>query len=304
MDSLERQAVIVRKFFDRRISDFFKGIRHQRAAIAERLSSKGLGASGAFVSEVTAAYEAGFENFARGLMAETFDLLKRSGITIDSQVSSWITAQLDPLFTSAAKHVCGEANGTGVLGPELKESVQRALNRCLAAIRRDLQVDLDLALVTKEIVQPVDAAFLDPLVALQNRRGLEREFDLLTKASNDPISLAFFDVDHFKDVNDEKGGHAIGNEALTSIAEMAAACVRGKGQGFRVGGDEFALLLPNHQLEEGLAVAERFRREVNGASHTSRQLTLSVSVGVAQWPQHGNDLDSAVLSVTDTTGLG
>ena len=58
------------------------------------------------------------------------------------------------------------------------------------------------------------------------------------------------------------------------------------------------LLLSNHNLQEGLAVAERFRREVNGSPRTSRKLTLSVSVGVAQYPDHADGLD-ALLDAAD-----
>jgi diguanylate cyclase (GGDEF)-like protein len=67
---------------------------------------------------------------------------------------------------------------------------------------------------------------------------------------------------------------------------------------FRYGGDEFAFLLPNHTLQEGLAVAERFRREVNASPRTSRQMMLSVSVGVAVSPANGTDLD-ALLKAAD-----
>jgi hypothetical protein len=59
------------------------------------------------------------------------------------------------------------------------------------------------------------------------------------------------------------------------------------------------LLLQNHTLHETLAVAERFRREVNASPRTSRQLTLSVSVGVATWPTHGNDLDALLKAADD-----
>jgi diguanylate cyclase (GGDEF)-like protein len=92
--------------------------------------------------------------------------------------------------------------------------------------------------------------------------------------------------------------HAIGDEALLSIAKTAMACVKGKEEAFRTGGDEFVLLLPNHTLQEGLAVAERLRREVNVSPRTSRKLTLSVSVGVAHYPHHGNGLD-ALLKAAD-----
>jgi diguanylate cyclase (GGDEF)-like protein len=77
------------------------------------------------------------------------------------------------------------------------------------------------------------------------------------------------------------------------------ACVKGKGQAFRTGGDEFVLLLANHTLQEGLAVAERLRREVNTSPRTSRGLTLSVSVGVASYPDHGDSL-LGLLKAADT----
>jgi diguanylate cyclase (GGDEF)-like protein len=168
------------------------------------------------------------------------------------------------------------------------------LNQSATAIRRDLRIELDLALLEKhpEPLAVVDGALLDPLVPLQNRRGLEQEFGIRTKESSDPICLVLFDIDHFKDVNDKHGGHATGDEALVSIAEAAGACVKGKGSAFRYGGDEFVLLLPNHSRQEGLAVAERFRREVNGKPRTSQQLTLSVSVGVAVGPDDGGDFSA------------
>ena len=127
---------------------------------------------------------------------------------------------------------------------------------------------------------------------------MEQAFGALVKTADEPFCLVRFDIDHFKDVNDKQGGHAIGDEALLSIAKTAMACVKGKGEAFRTGGDEFVLLLPNHTLQEGLAVAERLRREVNVSPRTSRKLTLSVSVGVAHYPDHGDGLD-ALLKAAD-----
>lgn len=299
MANLEPQEALVRKFFERRSIQLFEGVRHERGVIANRMAVAGTLNSGGFVITVTSACVAGFENFARGLIKDTFDLLNRSGLVIDGDAASWIKAQLDPLFEVVAKNMRSEAGQGRVLQDELRVSVDRALDKSMAEIRRDLQIDLDLALVTKApVALVIDEALRDPLVPLQNRRGLELTFGALSKQPDEPFCLVQFDIDHFKDVNDKQGGHAIGNEALVSIAKTAMACVKGKGQAFRIGGDEFVLLLPNHTLQEALAVAERFRREVNGAPRTSQQLTLSVSVGVAHCPDHGNDLD-ALLKAAD-----
>jgi diguanylate cyclase (GGDEF)-like protein len=299
MTNLRQQASLVRKFFERRNPQLFEGIRHERAAIAERMSAQGILHSGAFVSAVTKAHVAGFENFARGLIKDTFDVLNRSGVVIDSDAASWLKAQLDPFLEAAAKNIRSEASQGRVLTDELTQSVDRAIDKSLAEIRRDLQIELDLALVTRAPAPDViEEAFRDSLVPLQNRRGFEAEFGVRTKGASEPVCLVLFDIDYFKEVNDKYGGHATGDEALLSIAEVAAACVRGKGKAFRFGGDEFVLMLPNHTLEEGLAVAERFRAAVNSAARTSHQLTLSVSVGVAVWPSDGAELD-ALLKAAD-----
>ncbi len=290
MNTLEQQSALVRKFFERRNLNLFDGIRRQRSEIAARMAADGLLQSGAFVVAVTNAYVSGFEDFARGLTKDTFALLERSGLEVDKELASWITGQIEPLIEAAAKNVCGEVKEGAPLGKELKENVDRAMHKSVSAIKRDLGIELDLALLKKTPTSKlIDEALLDTLVPLQNRRGLEQEFGERTKESRDSLCFILFDIDHFKDVNDNYGGHTTGDEALISIAEVARACVRGKGSAFRFGGDEFVLLLPNHTLQEGLAVAERFRREVKESPRTSRKLTLSVSVGVAVYPANGTE---------------
>jgi diguanylate cyclase (GGDEF)-like protein len=299
MNSIEPQEALVRKFFERRNIQLFEGVRRERGVIAERMAADGLLNSGAFVVAVTAAFMEAFKGFAQGLVKDSLDLVQRSGLAIDDKLASWIKQQLEPLFDVAAKNLCSEAGEGRVLPNELKENVDRAMGKLLAEMQRDLGIELDVALVTQ--TQPAvvtDEAFLDSLVPLQNRRGLESEFGAQGKDPVEPLCLVLFDIDHFKDVNDKHGGHATGDEALVSIANTALACVRGKGQAFRLGGDEFVLLLPNHMLQEGLAVAERFRCEVNSSPRTARQLTLSVSVGLAQYPDHADDLD-ALLKAAD-----
>jgi len=65
-----------------------------------------------------------------------------------------------------------------------------------------------------------------------------------------------------------------------------------KGVVYRVGGDEFAILLPNHVADEAVVVAERVRRTVNGQPLTSRGLNIGLSMGVAEYPTHAKDGDA------------
>ncbi len=306
MLNFEPQKALLHKFFERRHVELFESSRQKRSAVAARRAADGTLNSGGFVTDVTSVYATQFEELARGLTTEVLDLFARSQLQINVESASWIKAELEPLFSMAAMNLRAEAGEGRVLRDELRASVNQAMDKSLNIANRDLQIELDLRLITKPAlaaaaagaVAALDDALMDVLVPLQNLRGLKQTFSQQTTDPNGPLTLVTFDIDRFKDVNDKQGGHAIGNEALLSIAETAAACTRGKGAAFRIGGDEFVLLLQNHTLQEGLAVAERFRREVNGRPRTSQSLTLSVSVGVAIWPEHGSDLD-ALLKAGD-----
>ena len=98
MAQLDAQAALVRKFFERRNLDLIRGVRETRADIAERISTTG-GTLGPFVDAVTTAFDA----FARGLISDTFDLVRRSGLAIDHELASWIQQQLEPLIDGTAE---------------------------------------------------------------------------------------------------------------------------------------------------------------------------------------------------------
>jgi diguanylate cyclase (GGDEF)-like protein len=170
----------------------------------------------------------------------------------------------------------------------------------IAEARRHLAIAIGRATRSRrgseQAPAPVDLAAVDELVKLKNRRGFSSDFTRMfaeTTAAEEPLALVRIDVDRFKQVNDRHGGHSVGDEALAAIAGVLQACVRGKGEAYRVGGDEFVVLLPNHTTDEATAVGERVRRSVHARPLTSRALMLSVSVGVATYPEHA--VDAATL---------
>jgi diguanylate cyclase (GGDEF)-like protein len=110
-----------------------------------------------------------------------------------------------------------------------------------------------------------------------------------------PLALLMIDGDRFKKVNDTHG-HQKGDEVLRGLAASLRTAVTGKGTPYHWGGDEMAALLPNHSLDEALAVAERFRRSVSAAA--TPELPVTVSVGVAVFPDHATD-DASLLGVAD-----
>lgn len=133
----------------------------------------------------------------------------------------------------------------------------------------------------------------DPLTGVANRRHFMdrlRESCIAAEAEESPLSLIMFDADHFKKIND-RHGHAAGDEVLIALARVISEGAReGDDLVGRLGGEEFALLLPNTELESALIVAERIRRSVE--SHRfrvgDRVFGVTLSVGVVSNSGLGN----------------
>lgn len=130
-------------------------------------------------------------------------------------------------------------------------------------------------------------AFLDPLTQLGNRASLEMNLDDAVGHSlqtNQPFAVLMVDIDHFKEINDVFG-HETGDEALISLAERLKSSLRNNDQIFRMGGDEFLVLMRNSMsAETSLEIAERvclaFRRPL---LELEKPLTATVSVGLVRW---------------------
>jgi diguanylate cyclase (GGDEF)-like protein/putative nucleotidyltransferase with HDIG domain len=124
----------------------------------------------------------------------------------------------------------------------------------------------------------------DPLTGLRNRRGLLEHIGAQIAASAAPVGVLVCDLDDFKRINDVLG-YATGDKALCRaaavIGEMAAPLGPG-GRAARLGGEEFALVLPGHDEPAAMRVAERLRLAVQRASEElPRALTVSIGVAVS-----------------------
>jgi diguanylate cyclase (GGDEF)-like protein len=121
----------------------------------------------------------------------------------------------------------------------------------------------------------------DPLTHIRNRRSYEKTVDSEINRSlryEQPLSLVMFDVDCFKDINDELG-HKAGDAVLVEIAGMVERSVRTSDSVFRMGGDEFSIIIPGVELEGVLRLAEKIRRQVAGQAFVGeRKITLSLGV--------------------------
>jgi len=128
-----------------------------------------------------------------------------------------------------------------------------------------------------------EAAFTDHLTGLANRRRFERQLErevARTHRYGRPFCLLMLDIDHFKQVNDTHG-HEAGDEALRRLAIALQAGTRGIDTVARIGGEEFALVLPETDAARGLEVAERLRQEIKEAEIPEAG-HITVSIGLAE----------------------
>jgi diguanylate cyclase (GGDEF)-like protein len=145
------------------------------------------------------------------------------------------------------------------------------------------------------------AASMDPLTGMFNRRGFaEATSRVIEREANAgrPVTVMIFDIDHFKSIND-RFGHPAGDEILKLFATVVVNSLRITDLSGRVGGEEFAALLPC-SLEEGVIAAERVREafERSGIVDETGPVDTTVSIGVAGGPA-GTELE-VLLAAADT----
>lgn len=138
----------------------------------------------------------------------------------------------------------------------------------------------------------------DPLTGLANRRQLlaviDRELDRVAR-SGEAALLLILDIDHFKQIND-RYGHNVGDQVLRAVTRTLEACTRPMDTLARIGGEEFALVLPACQAAFGKAVAERVRRAIESVivqPSPTQEIRVTISIGGAfalQWIRSTSEL--------------
>jgi len=142
---------------------------------------------------------------------------------------------------------------------------------------------------------------IDPLTGLANRREFDRlllqEIDR-SRQSRQPLSLIMADIDHFKQIND-RFGHQEGDRALQQIGRLIQLVPkRATDAAFRIGGEEFAVLMGDTDKMGGLALSESLRGVTEGAKLLPSGETVTVSLGVATFPGDGQDA-AALIAAAD-----
>jgi diguanylate cyclase (GGDEF)-like protein/PAS domain S-box-containing protein len=159
----------------------------------------------------------------------------------------------------------------------------------LAALAEDLRQQAE-----REAEAARQIAATDDLTGLASRRAFLAYFDQLLERG-EALSVAIFDIDHFKSIND-RYGHAVGDEVLKQVAAIAQQSVRDGDLVGRIGGEEFAVVMPGASIEQAARVGDRLRQSCADTVHPPG-LTATISVGVSA--TSGGATSSALLREAD-----
>lgn len=207
-------------------------------------------------------------------------LLKQSGA--DAQ------AYGDALETSAA--VLEDESAPRESLSALLDLTRSMINKTRAAEQQLRQTGKRMSALRTNLAEARRAAESDPLTGLANRRALEVRLSRAVehaRNSAEPLSLVFFDIDHFKVINDTHG-HDVGDRVLRFIAARLAATSGNNFYVARYGGDEFVMLLENVDADETYMIVDKCRQELAERRLFEKQSgdpigQISFSAGVAQW---------------------
>ena len=140
----------------------------------------------------------------------------------------------------------------------------------------------------------------DPLIGLGNRKYFDRMIETTVQtglATDQPLSLLMFDIDHFKSFNDSYG-HLTGDQVLRLVGMTLKHAIKGQDIAARYGGEEFAVVLPNTPLRQALTVADQIRCAIT-AKELKKKSTgeilgrVTISVGVSML-RAGDDTDALI----------
>jgi len=176
----------------------------------------------------------------------------------------------------------------------------RDFNRRRRTLLQEIAQHISLSVKTKHLLT---RSVTDGLTRLYSKSHfsmqLEAHLDFAARNGAD-FSLILIDIDHFKKVNDTHG-HASGDAVLAGVGETIRCALRKYDSGYRVGGEELAVLLPRTDLERGVLIAERLRTRVQNKRFRAEgggRIHVTVSCGVAQ--SAPGDTPDAIFSRADS----
>jgi len=179
-------------------------------------------------------------------------------------------------------------------------------NEMIARVRTQLLQKQHYDRLRSNYERSLAMALVDPLTGAYNRRYLDTHFPKMVtryRLMGRPLSVLSFDLDHFKQINDAHG-HAAGDAVLKEFVTRLTQSLRAMDLVVRLGGEEFAVVMPETDLSAALAIAERLRQAVVADSipvtGTATALSITTSVGVATSREDHRDSPADILKRADT----
>jgi diguanylate cyclase (GGDEF)-like protein len=179
--------------------------------------------------------------------------------------------------------------------PQGTVSVATACGLALLLVTLVLSMQYDRLLLRSLEQRAERSGLIDPLTEIPNRRAFDTEVQELIEAEpQKPFAIVILDLDNFRRVNIEHG-HRAGDQVLRAVAQSLQSVTRSADLITRIGGDEFALVLPGVQVDAARSLAERCIATVATTPEAQRH-GVGASAGFALFPLHGATLDELVFT--------
>lgn len=208
-------------------------------------------------------------------------------------------------------------NPTGVYVWEFQNTIDKHWYQCRdqaihwvdgRIVRMEVATDITQRKLSEEQLKAAkkraeNLARKDELTGLDNRRAFFDQGYRIFKQSvrfKRPVSVIMMDVDYFKKINDNYG-HSAGDKVLQVIAELLQKMVREVDVVARIGGEEFAFVLPETGMDEAVNLAERLRQEIAKTTvvHDEKQMHVTASFGVTSSPVANETLEAMLIKADD-----
>ncbi len=213
-------------------------------------------------------------------------LRRRIRNQVRHQVSKEIGKEINKLVPDIKKMIKDEVKKTSV---DIMNKLKRQTGKSLEKEVKE-QVKETTHILREQKEDSEKKAIVDELTGAFNRRyfetKLEEELNLAKRFRN-KLTLIMFDIDHFKVINDEYG-HQTGDSVLQEVIEVVKPVLSSTDFLCRYGGEEFAVIMPETDIEDAIDTAENLRKTVEGHAFYGRDnlLDVRISLGVSEYPSH------------------
>jgi two-component system, cell cycle response regulator len=238
------------------------------------------------------------------LVIVSLGLQNFDGLRLCSQIRSLERTRKIPILILA--DLDDQARVTRGLEIGVNDYLNRPVDRneMLARVRTQVRRKRYIDSLDSAVTQSMEAAVVDPLTGLHNRRYMQSHLTALTNegvSQGKPFSLMILDIDHFKQVNDS-WGHDVGDEVLKEFSARIRKSIRGIDMACRSGGEEFVVLMPETEPHVAAMVAERIRTKIEKQPFAiyggKKYISVTVSIGVSGYMM-GHTTAEAMLKRAD-----